>query len=109
MSEKIRAIIKEPGKPCRTVTIANRLENFQKKVGGWIECFYPDAGGVMIVNDEGAINGMPKNCRVDGVMLYGTIVWVGEKDGEFTDCPVYWDTLKKSYPQFLAGDEEKES
>lgn len=100
--EKIYVIAKEPGKKARHIWISNSLENLQRFVGGWIETFYPKAGGVMIVNEEGAINGMMPNCRIDGVTLYGEIIYAGaDAEGNFADCPLTWAQAKKVYPELF--------
>lgn len=99
---KIKVLKKAPGSKPVHCTINNCLTNLQAQVGGYIEAFYPEAGGVMIINEEGAVNGMKPNCRVDGVMLYGTILYAGFDDaGNFADCPLSWADVKKAYPEMF--------
>ena len=99
---KLSIIVKEPGKTPKHIKANVDLKRLQKLVGGYIETFYPVAGGVMIVNEEGAINGMPVNCKVDGINLFGSIVWAGvDDDGNWTDCPVSWADAKAAYPQMF--------
>ena len=102
----ISVIIKEPGKAPKHVRIKNSLKSQQEQVGGYVETFYPEAGGIMVVNEEGAINGMAKNCRIDGVMIYGVIVWAGQdRKYNLADCPVSWKNAKAAYPQMFEIEE----
>lgn len=65
MAHKIKVIIKRPDEKYGHVTgISYKLENLQKTVGGYIETLTLP-GYVLIVNEEGRINGSPFNCWVE--------------------------------------------
>ena len=49
---RIRVLRAEPGGPVREIQIENRLEAFQKIVGGYIECAGLKDGAVLICDDE---------------------------------------------------------
>lgn len=91
MNEKIRVIIKEPGKAPRYEEIENDLETLQMIVGGYIETvtLYDT---VIICDEEGRLNGKVMNCRLYGQQLCGTIIVAGIDGEEFADAP---DTLPK--------------
>lgn len=91
MKEKIRVIIKEPGKAPRYEEIENDLETLQMIVGGYIETvtLYDT---VIICDEEGRLNGKAMNCRLYGQQLCGTIIVAGIDGEEFADAP---DTLPK--------------
>ncbi len=60
----------EPGAVPYEKSIDPGLESLQSEIGGYIECVYPyDDNVVLIVNEEGKINGMELNrslCDEDG-------------------------------------------
>ena len=81
--ENILLIVrKEPGKDATVDYIENRLEVFQAAVGGYIETVRFAQDGVLIVNEEGRLLGLPDN-TVMGMHLVGTVVCVGVKGEEF--------------------------
>ena len=99
---KIRAIVKRPDEPVGHVTnISNTLENFQRTVGGHIEKVTIAEDVVLLCNEEGAINGMPFNCRVLGMYLFGPIVLVGVDGEEFADLPA--DIKLKHWKGMIEG------
>lgn len=87
---EIRVIVKKPadisGKVC---IIPNALEEFQKLVGGHIECVTMD-GYVLICNEEGRIKSMLPNIFPDGFRapIVGPVVVAGIDGEEFCDCPL---------------------
>lgn len=85
MARILTAIIKEPGWAPGIVEIPDELENYQRIVDGYIECVRWDEDHVMIVNEEGKIDGLPVNFRYGGDVIVGPAVWVGVGGEEFTD------------------------
>lgn len=82
--KNILVVIKEPGKaPYVEPCFPNTLEAFQKAVGGYIETLTLCEDLVMVVNEEGLLQGLPYNCKVCGRPFVGTIVAVGVKEDEF--------------------------
>ena len=72
-----------PNGTCEYCTILNELAPMQAIVGGYIEAAYPfphDNSVIFLVNEEGAIRGMPKQ-TICGIALHGT-VFVAGHDGE---------------------------
>lgn len=81
----IKAIVKDVGQAPELVDVANTLHSFQMIVNGMIECIRWDEDHVMIVNEEGKIDGLPVNFRYGGDVIVGPAVWVGVGGEEFTD------------------------
>lgn len=91
---KIRCIIKRPDEQYGHVThISATLENLQRTVGGYIETLTLP-GFTLILNEEGAINDMPFNCRVCGFTLFGTIIVTGTDGEDFADVGIPFDYWK---------------
>ena len=61
--DKIKIVIVEPGNPeARIADVPATLEQYQKIVGGYIECIYPFSDAVTLVcNEEGKLRGLPIN------------------------------------------------
>ena len=96
---KIRAIIKRADEQFGHVSnISASLKNLQKIVEGPIETVRVTDDTVIICNEEGNIQGLPKNITVGRVpfhhTLVGDIVAVGVQAGEFVDCPLDFGTWK---------------
>lgn len=98
MKEKIRVIIKEPGKAPHYEEIENDLETLQMIVGGYIETvtLYDI---VIICDEEGRLSSKAMNCRLYGQQLCGTIIIAGVEGEDFADAP---DTLPKLDELFKA-------
>ena len=54
----------EPGKAPKEKDIGSDLHSLQAEVDGLIECVYMDDGAVIVVNEEGKLNGMEINRRL---------------------------------------------
>lgn len=61
----------------------NTLEAFQDAVDGYIECVYLDKNIIGVVNDAGVINGSHFNMTIDGIQIFGNIVFVNDGYEEF--------------------------
>ena len=95
---KIKAIIKRPDEEFGHMTnISCTLENLQKIVGGHIETVYL-GGLILIVNEEGKLLGLEPNFRLDqgafADVIMGTAIVVGQKDDDFGDVPITFQTWK---------------
>lgn len=106
MSDIIKCLVKQPGKQLQLGAIPNTLHAFQEAVGGYIEAIPLRPDLVMIVNEEGKLNGMQYNFRIDmgsyWDMIFGPCLIVGVDGENFTDCPLsqedlqdYFDGLKE--------------
>lgn len=72
------------------VDIANELHALQYAVGGHIETINLRDEGVMLVDEEGMLNGKPYNTLaslVAGTGIFGDALIVGADGEEFTDVP----------------------
>ena len=92
---KVRVIIKRPDEHYGHVcNISTTLENLQKTVGGYIETItFEDF--VIIVNEEGKIQGLEPNMLIGMDMLVGTIIVIGTKGEEFSDLDLDFSVWKK--------------
>ena len=103
--EKIKVLLLEPDKVAKVVEIGTSLEAMQKVVGGLIEtAYYFDDPVVLVVNDEGKINGMPLNRGIYDQnkklvdIIAGTAFLCGDNGERFTDLS---DEMIKKYSQKL--------
>ena len=74
----------------KAIDVKNELHALQQEVQGYIEEVRLKDRGIMLVNEEGAINGMPQNpiaSLVAGTMIYGPALIVGRAGDEYTDFP----------------------
>ena len=83
----MRILLKEPKQPLRSLVIDGSLKTLQDLVGGNIEPITLNGRTVLLVNEEGKLNGLEPNfflaARND--MIVGTALFVGVKGEEFTD------------------------
>ena len=82
------AIIKRPGQPAFSKEVENNLQSLQKLVGGYIETVSLPRGICMIVNEEGKLQGLQPNFRLDHDLIVGTAVFVGVSGEEFCSLSV---------------------
>ena len=100
MGKKLRCIIKRPDEEYGHVChISASLENLQKTVEGYIETVGLTESDVIIVNEEGKLQGLEKNLRMYGDTVYsdtlvGTIIVLGTKGDEFADVKMDFGTWK---------------
>ena len=84
---KIRVLIKRPRENPYVTYVSDKLECYQKIVGGYIDVV-PLYGSVVVVcNEEGLLNSLPCNCYFDQAFWFGTIFFVCVDGDEFADCP----------------------
>lgn len=82
----MKAIIKEVGQSPRVEDIKNDLATLQGLVGGYIECVTVGKGIILVVNEEGKLDGLPVNFPLGNDFIVGTAVFVADGfDGDFTD------------------------
>lgn len=95
MAQKIKVIIKRPDEQYGHVTnISDTLENLQKTVGGYIETLTMP-GYVLILNEEGRLDGSEYNCNIAGFGVYGTIIAAGYKGDEFANVGITFEKWKE--------------
>ena len=85
---KIKVLIANPNEAIESLVINNTLADLQRLVGGYIETITLPTGQVLIINEDGAINGMILNRLVktgDRILaLHGPIVVVRPNGDDFT-------------------------
>lgn len=90
MREKeIKVVIKKVGENPVISTIKNELSVFQEIVGGYIETFFITEDIVLVLNEEGKLQGLDLNFEIPLINGYkeqivGNVVIVSHKDCEFT-------------------------
>lgn len=86
MKESMMKVLKvEVGEPPQVKEIQNELAALQAEVSGLIECVYLEDGCLAIINEEGKINGMEPNRRIENDIICGPFFLCGDTpDGEFT-------------------------
>lgn len=94
MADFIKAIVVEPGKEPYYQLMENTLERFQRAVDGYIETVTFAENCCVICDEEGYMNGKPKNFGFLGAEFLGTCVFVGVKGDEFTDVPMRIEQLE---------------
>lgn len=68
----LRVVALEPGKPAYEVEVADHFRAFQQAVRGHFEVSYPfEDDAVLVVNEEGLINGMELNRTINGNLYVG--------------------------------------
>ena len=80
----------------KAIDVKNELHALQQEVQGYIEEVRLKDRGIMLVNEEGAINGMPQNpiaSLVAGTMIYGPALIVGQDGSEYADFPAAFTEL----------------
>lgn len=81
----IKCLILRPKKTPKVIEIENTLEDLQKQVEGYIEILRPNnhIGVVLVVNEEGWLKKLPYNRYIQGQLIVGNILVIGEEDGDF--------------------------
>ena len=79
-----RIVFVEPGKPAYAAEIEGTLRAEQRAVGGKIEMVCNQDGTAILCNEEGKLEGLPANRRIDGGgVLVGNFFVVGEGEENF--------------------------
>ena len=99
--KEIRAIYKRVGFDPVEVTVKNELEPLQRMVGGYIETVRFAPGMIMLVDEEGLIDGRPVNFVYGGSAICGSVLWVGVKGENFDDVPYDLRTFRFKYPWYF--------
>lgn len=79
-TEKLKCLLVRPNELPVEIEIEDKLEEYQKLVGGYIETTYiknvDDV--VLICNDEGKINGMNPNRDIGHDIIFGPFLIIGD-------------------------------
>lgn len=87
---KIRVLIKEPGKAPRSVWISPTKENLEKHVGGMIVNTFISSDVVLISRAD---------AKFAGEGYFGTLIFAGADGKGYTDLPRSWSELRTLFPQ----------
>lgn len=79
--DEIKVLMVEPQKAPYVAKIENTLAGQQQAVQGYIQYLYNDDNTILVCNEEGKLNGMQGNRRIDGDVLVGPFFVAGD-DGE---------------------------
>lgn len=82
-AEKIKVVIKRPGKFSEVIQLENTLKAFQNAVGGHIEVVRLLEDFVGIVDEEGKLKDKPINIILPKGYMCGNIVVCKERNEEF--------------------------
>lgn len=86
----MKVIYKKPGEKPEILDIPNKLGEFQRLVGGYVEAItLHRSGTVLLVNEEGRLLELEPNVWIfeRGEFVYGPAIWAGDAGEEFTDLP----------------------
>lgn len=86
-ADKIRVIVKDPGRAPEEREVPNTIEALQALVGGHIETVPLSHNAVILVNEEGKLRGMAPNVMYFDDVLVGPVVIVGVRGEKFADVP----------------------
>ena len=83
----MKVLVKDVGKPIRSMFIPNELGVMQQLVDGYIESVKLTDKSVMICNEEGKFNDMKRNFYMKDIKdtIFGPALFVGVKGDEFCD------------------------
>lgn len=99
----IQVLYVEPHEVPYVAEIENTLEGQQRAVGGRIEYVYNDDNTIIVVNEEGKINGLAGNRRIEGDVLCGSFFIAGD-NGENL-CSLTEEQIQKYSEKFAKPQE----
>lgn len=100
---KIKVIIKRPDETFGHMTwISDTLENIQRTVDGYFEVvtLQRNPKVLMLVNEDGKINGLPYNFKMPLDFIVGTVIVCGAKGDELSDVPIDMSLWKRMLIQW---------
>ena len=72
----------------QTYAVDSELKALQDLVNGPIECITLQPNRlVALVNEEGILRGLPYNCKLLGLPIYGPLILCGVDGEDFADIP----------------------
>lgn len=97
----LRVVYVEPGKPAYEAEIRDDYRAIQKAVGGLFDLVRLDSKSLIVCNDEGKLNGMPGNRKLeDGTVIAGPFFVISEKGENFASLSdVQVDTYLQKFAQ----------
>lgn len=99
----LRILSMEPGKAPVEKIIGSDLKSLQDEVGGYIETVYMDHDTILVCNEEGKLNGMEMNRRIEDDIICGPFFLVGD-DGEGDFASLSDEQITALKAQFVQPD-----
>lgn len=93
----IKTLVKLPRFPIHYEFVEDNLVAMQKAIGGYIGKLTFEEGWCVICDVEGLRKTRPYNCEIEGVKLFGKIMFIGTEGDGFKDFENEKE-LKKKYP-----------
>lgn len=79
----MKIVIKKAGQAPEVKEIKGTLENIQKIVGGYIECFPLFENVLCVCNEEGKLRKLPPNFKFCGDVVVGDVFFCAGVEEEF--------------------------
>lgn len=96
---KIRVLIKEPGKAPRSVWISPTRENLEKHVGGMVVNTFLEKDLILISRADAEFAGEGLTAQIAHRRYFGTLIFAGADGKGYTDLPCSWSELRTLFPQ----------
>lgn len=84
----IKVIVKIPYAEAYDMVIEDELQSYQRIVGGPIETVPFLSDCLLIVNEEGRLQGLEPNISIRGETIVGPVIVVGLGEEDFADVPI---------------------
>lgn len=94
----MQVVYVEPHRIPYTAEIENTLKGQQRAVGGLIQYLYNDDKTIIVINDEGKLNGSEGNRRIEGDVLCGSFFIAGDAGENL--CSLTEEQIQKYTEQF---------
>ena len=98
MTKQVYALVKYPDRDVTVTYVDNELKALQEKVGGKIETVTVSEDLVFICDEESYIKKAKFNFSFGDTQFFGTVLLLGIKGDEFTDCPLTVSDARKFFP-----------
>jgi hypothetical protein len=103
---KLKVLILKTGEKPVLSEINNQLEAMQKVVGGLIECYDLNENTTLVCNEEGKVNGLPVNRKIDNEVIAGDFFiagFNGTKIISLTDEQIQIYSKRFETPELILG------
>jgi Domain of unknown function (DUF3846) len=94
----MKVVVKEVNKPMEVKEIENTLEDAQALVGGYIEIVRLPEGILLVLNEEGKLQGLEANFKLGNDMIVGDVFFTkSDEEGDFVTLSDMEIALVKSW------------
>ena len=94
---KIRVFIKRPNEDPFMTPISNDIKTLQSYVDGNVQKVTLCEDFAILCDDDGAFSDKKFNFTIGRHQFFGTVIFVGLKDDEFTDVPCTYSTFRDMF------------